>query len=271
MRRRNSNDVIRRELRVSSGHATRVRPLPLVHTTSVAVARNALPVGTLRASKCSVFEKELAYFFVGRPSYRLKGSDQRSRYITPFPVVFVLAGDAIQSPFHVYPFDTGAAANGIFDTSADTTIPLEDYELDPSIQAAYEHIERCFRTTGDYFDAILNAQYVNSVGALDYTDNSYIGIAGSGVASRGSPDMRASAVEVAVQAHVRLHDVLKLFIAPKQMMGGYGNAPAAEVGLAMNLGAEVQYYDWQPNTVPDDYYEELHDMVREYLTSSGSL
>lgn len=85
--------------------------LPLVHTTESSRIFKILKEGKLAASPCNVFKGEnLTYFFVGRPSYKLK-TDEAQTYYWQLPLVFVTKFDAALKFKRILPFDSGAFRN----------------------------------------------------------------------------------------------------------------------------------------------------------------
>lgn len=67
----------------------------------------------------------------------MKTGEEKSDQINLFPFVFVVSPNNLGTPYHVYPFDTGGAASGVFHERADPYVPLEEYELAPALPSAY--------------------------------------------------------------------------------------------------------------------------------------
>jgi hypothetical protein len=220
---------------------------------------------------CQIFRKDLTYFFVLRPAYRLREGEVKSDEINRFPFVFVVAPDDLGDPFHVYPFDTGGAEAGVFDDRADPYVYLEDYELSSSLEAATQHIGWAFGTAAAYFDGDLKRGLNDGVPAWQDVVRSFANIAGLATSGHNRPDRRASAIEVAYRRHVPLNGHVKLAILPKQYLE---EGPAQNTDFMDKLqaaGVEWVTYDWQPNMAPDDARDQISRIAREYFKNSGAL
>jgi hypothetical protein len=108
-----------RSLREKSSSVSDFEELPMVHVTSAGAAYDILRSGKIVPNQCTVFEKNLCYFFVSRPDYRHKTWSEKQEYISYFPVAFIFRREFPINVYHVYPFDTGAAHLGLFDERAD--------------------------------------------------------------------------------------------------------------------------------------------------------
>lgn len=268
--RRRQQGVARRDLakRTRSGEDLQVRAL--VHVASVGVGREIIESGKLEARRCAVFkDKELVYFFALRPAYRLKDGTEKSDKLNYFPCVFVVAPDNLRDPYHVFPFDTGGALAGVFDRKADREVPLEDYELDPSLEAAGRHIRWAFGDVENYLQGDLRPDVLADVPRHETVTWGFVDIAELASSKRNDADLRASAVEIAYDRHVPLQGNVRLVIIPKQYMED-PNGPNQDFITRLNeLGLEWKTYDWQPNRAPDDFLHEINDQVMRFYRENG--
>jgi hypothetical protein len=85
--------------------------LPLVHTTAAYRLDSILESGSIIPTQCDVFRTPLTYFFVGRPAYKLHGSDAEAEY-WELPACFIFEYSLVPSPEKVFPFDSGAFHQG---------------------------------------------------------------------------------------------------------------------------------------------------------------
>lgn len=180
------------------------RALPLVHITPIAYAKRIIESRKLEAKMCGVFDRKLVYFFAMRTAYRFRGADEKSHQINRFPFVFILRPTAFEVPFHVYPFDTGGAGQGVFDSEADPFEYLEDYELEPTLDAAAGHIGWAFGTIDAYPDGELRPSVLDTVPMSETVTRGFVDIAKMAGSGSNSPDKRASAIEVACGHNVDL-------------------------------------------------------------------
>jgi hypothetical protein len=210
----------------------------------------------LEARPCKVFGKPLVYFFALRPAFRLRGGDEKSHQINRFPFVFVLSPSALTTPYHVYPFDTGAAAMGLFDERADPTIPLEDYELQANHAGVAAHIGWAFGTLENYLDGDLQKDVLKGIPAFEAVTTGYVDIARMASTGSNLPDKRASAIEVASSHNIDLKNNVEFAIIPKQYLEDV-SANDDFISRLSALGIEYETYDWQPNSVPDHFELEI--------------
>lgn len=268
MRRRAKGTQPDRQLRARADRGTLPEKLPLIHITATGFAKEIVEAGQLEVRQCGVFRKDLVYFFVLRPAYSLKGGDEKSERINRFPFAFVLKADAVPNPYHVYPFDSGGAALGVFSDQADEYVCLEDFELESTQTAAAGHIGWAFGTLDDYFEGNLRGGLTDDVPAHETVTLAWQAIAG--MARTGSndfnPDKRASAVEVASARNVPLKGNVLLAVIPKQYLDDDGRKNVAFIDRLTELGIPWKTYEWQPNSVPNEMREEISRVVRKYLT-----
>jgi hypothetical protein len=216
------------------------------------------------------FVSYLIYFFVLRPAYRRRNGDEKSELINRFPFVFVLSPDAV-IPFHVYPFDTGGAADGIFSDQADEYVCLEDYELEPTHDAAAAHIGWAFRTLKDYFDGNLRNNLMGDLPAHETVTRSYHAIAGMAKVGSNQPDKRASAIEITSSHNIPLKGNVVLAVIPRQYLEDDGRENTLFMNQLKALGIDWETYEWQPNTTPNELQEEISRIIRDYFTDKKLL
>ena len=245
--------------------------LPLVHVTAVWPANEILKSGKLETRYCKVFKRPLLYFFILRPAYRSKHSDRKSHQLSRFPVVFILRPEAAEPPFHVYPFDTGGAAAGAFAMQADPYVCLEDYELEPTFEAASGHIGWAFGTVDAYFEGHLRTDVLEGVPEFESVTRGYVDVARMGRKGSNQHDKRASASEVAVSRDVDLKGNVLLAILPKQYLEARSGPNAALMKTLNDLEIEFEPYDWQPNTSPDEFQDKISSIARSWLQREGWL
>ncbi|MBD9541303.1 hypothetical protein IB276_17750 [Ensifer sp. ENS04] len=85
--------------------------LPLVHSTPAYRLESIISNDEIVPSKCDVFETPLTYFFVGRPAYKVSGSNGEAEY-WELPACFIFEYTMVKVPDKVFPFDSGAFHHG---------------------------------------------------------------------------------------------------------------------------------------------------------------
>ena len=236
----------------------------LVHVTSVGAVREIIRAGQIETRYCKLFEDGLVYFFALRPAYKLKTSEKKQSIIDFFPSVMLVNSERMGSPFHVYPFDTGGAIGGAFDDGASEHVYLEDYELENSFQAASDHISWAFETRTNYYDGKLKPGFADQFPSWDVGPLTFARIAGLASVGSNRPDRRASAIELAFNAHVQL-DWIRLVILPKQFMEHPSGDNTEMITKLATARVEWKPYEWQSNRTPADFHSEINEIVREHL------
>ena len=239
--------------------------LRLVHITEVGAAREILRSGQIDMRRCKVFEKELTYFFVLRPAYKLKESAEASEYVDEFPFVFVIEPRSLGAPFHVYPLDTGGAVNGAFNDAANRYSYLEDFALEENLEGAARHIDWAFGTAAAYYDGDLKPDLESTLPFHDSIPRTFINIAKLAQHGHNRPDARASAIEVAYRKHVKLKPHVKFVVLPKQFLEDPRGDNAPMFKALRDAGINWKHYEWGPNMRPSDFYGEIDDIVRKYF------
>ncbi|SMR82693.1 hypothetical protein SAMN04488030_3055 [Aliiroseovarius halocynthiae] len=241
--------------------------LPLVHVTAMGFGRNIILSGQLKASHCQVFKRDLLYFFLGRPAYRLRNEEASSRQLSRYPCVFVVDPSRVD-PTQVYPFDTGAAFAGHYE-NADPFLGINDYVLEGTIEGARKQMAFAFESVEDYFDGRLKPGLTDNIPEFHQATRSYEMIANQanrGVNDPNSYDDRASAIEVATDRHLNLKGAVELAILPKQFLeGSEGSKNAEFISELEKLEIEVEVYDWQSTRSPADFRAELNQKVQAHV------
>ncbi len=81
--------------------------MPLTHITKGIGAQDIATAGVVGARHCGVFEEPLAYFFYGRPAYRVS-DDGAVKVEAACPYCFVFNAALIDKAKAIFAFDTGA-------------------------------------------------------------------------------------------------------------------------------------------------------------------
>lgn len=263
--RRRVGTTPRRELQSRGQPALVPGPIPLIHLTAVGLARDIVVSGQIETSPCKVFGQDLLYFFALKPAYRLKAGDQKSTQINRFPFAFVMSPSAVPIPFHVYPFDTGAAHENFY-SAADPYVCLEDYELEPTHAAVAGQIGWAFGSVEAYMNREIRTDILDDVPVHETVTRGFVDIARMASAGSNRPDERASAIEIACSHHVRLDGNVELAIIPRQYLEGEdGDSPNEDfIDRLIELNIPLATYDWQPNRTPNEFRDEIERIIRNH-------
>ncbi|SFA58644.1 hypothetical protein SAMN04487972_12147 [Paracoccus halophilus] len=240
-----------------------ISPPDLVHVTSVGWGRRIVDTGNLEKRRCSVFGKELVYFFLSRPAYRFGRGDEKNDQLNFFPFVIVLSPAALPPPYHVYPFDTGAYMSGFYDEVVDPSIYIDDYELEPNLDSAVRHIEWAFVGPDEYLDAKIRTGLAGAIPQWRSVAQSWIRIASLASVGREKPDRRASAIEFAYGQSIDLRQGHgRLLIFPTQLLEDPNGKNTAFLEAIQKLNIEFTTYDWSPNETPDSFADIIEQTLR---------
>jgi hypothetical protein len=241
--------------------------LPLVHVTPAWPAKEIIRDGKITTRRCDVFEVQLTYFFLLRPAYRSKDGHLASTQLARFPVAFILKPGAVPVPHHLYPFDTGAAAKGAFQSNAVPHVPLEDYALAASHDGALSHIEWAFGSLEAYYDGQLRNDIHNRYRPHEYVVSGFVDVARMGVEGSNAHDKRASTIELACPHNVDLNGNVLLSIFPKQCLEDNDDF----VEKVRAFGGDVRTYDWQSGRAPDEFQQDIMRIARDFYVAQGIL
>ncbi len=126
--------------------------MPLVHVCDCYRLRNILVSNAIIPTECPVFKEKLAYFFYGRPSYRIKDNGFSSNTTSLYPVCFILNSDYIKDIGRVFPFDTGAFAAGLYEKYVHSKATLDDYLFEPTYDFIRCYVEMFYSSNKNYFN-----------------------------------------------------------------------------------------------------------------------
>ena len=243
----------------------------LVHVTSVGWGRRIVSSGIIERRRCTVLENELIYFFLARPAYRFGKGDEKNDQLNFFPFAIILSPSALPSPYHVYPFDTGAFMAGFYDEVCDPSIYLDDYEIDPDFASATRHLEWAFGSVPEYFDARLKPALATSIPLWRAAGQSWVRIAGLSTVGRGRPDRRASAIELAFDQSIDLRQGHgRYLIFPEQLLEDPHGVNSEFLDMIRALDIDFETYAWRPNETPDSYADTIAAIMRRRLRSAAA-
>lgn len=123
---------------------------PLVHSTRSANLKYVLNDEKIQVAKCDVFNKDLNYFFIGRPAYKNK-SASHTVADWELPTCFIFDFKAISSIHKIFPFDTGAYhADGLMPSYV-SCMAMSEYEVQPDFGSVERLLGAMFSTSRNYF------------------------------------------------------------------------------------------------------------------------
>ncbi|KJR41128.1 hypothetical protein MCHI_002974 [Candidatus Magnetoovum chiemensis] len=125
--------------------------LPLCHTFKGRDLSSIIASEKIQTSDCPVFNEPLAYFFYGKPAYRVSSGKEATSDPVYMPVCFVLSPDAVDNPTRIAAFDTGAFSRGLFLNKINFKGTVADFLLKPSMDMPARLVSAFYKSNWHYF------------------------------------------------------------------------------------------------------------------------
>lgn len=235
----------------------RLEILPLFHTCEGYDGKQILATGKLEIKKCKEFKKKLLYFFYGKPSYPVSLKNKENRTDAFYcPVCFVINPEKVDV-YQVFPFDTGAFKEKIYEGFIHRNMKLDNYELDNNLDSILAYISVMFGNNEDYLNGICHqkkSKLVEIQALLNMLN------------ANGSfqVDERANTVEIISKRNLKLVDAIECLILPKNLLRVKEVAAFIEENRIKYKG-----YNIRRLTAPDRYNEIVFQLAMEYINIKG--
>jgi len=234
---------------------TELKVLPLTHKQDWFTAKTTLKEGKLKPTPCDVFEGEdLIYYFYGKPSYFIAqnvGSRGDSVY---FPVCFIIDIEKVKID-KVFPFDSGAFANGMYDGFIHSGMDINDFSVKPTIEQIAGLVKNFFINNDNYYRSKPKCC------SDDYEDNdevkAYVNIINN--IGQEKFDERSSAIEIISKSENILKESLVAIILPADL--AVSNKNVKEMA---DRGVEMITYDTFGGN-PGSYNPVIRQLLYNYL------
>lgn len=243
--------------------------LPLTHITKGLLAEDIYRAGEISPTPCKVFgEKPLAYFFYGRPSYRV-GGDGPIKAEAACPFCFLFDSAIISDAKAIFPFDTGAYDARMYKNAVTDEMKVGDFSLEVSTDIPNQLIQGAFRSMSAYLDGDSRRAVSPEEGAESWEMHAraYLSLVGSH--GRNEPDDRIASIEVVFDKPILLPGALKAVIVPHTFWGSDVRAPWLD-NLSKD-GVEVYPFQFLPGRSADYYYALIEAQSREIYRNWGVL
>lgn len=239
--------------------------LPLTHTTQSYHLRKLIEKNQIICQQCDVFTPErLTYYFVGRPAYKYKLSENAEYW--NLPMSFVINYDSIGLPKRVFPFDSGGHSRKLTPEYL-SIMPLKEFEVSGATQAAQKLIGAFFETTRNYFDfkgrptSKFNDEF--ALGPLDAEIHALHKL--SLEKGTKSFDDRNFTIELQTDKNTPL--------TPKSVLAvvlpiNYLDDPNIVHHIEKNWQAQILSYDLYPLN-PNMYYYAIYDKIHNFMKSNS--
>lgn len=242
--------------------------MPLTHITKGLGAEDIIRDGCIKPEIVSASKEPLAFFFYGRPAYRISG-DGAVKVEAACPYCFVFAETLINKANNIYAFDTGAFEKRMYKHVLLDEMNVEDFSLETDFSRPNKIIAKIFPSRLEYFEGD-TTKLVNpdaGANAWDFLPRAYLQLLSS--PGRNEPDDRICSIEVVIGEDVLLENNLRAIVAPHTLWSKGSKAPWLE--KLNKLGVQIAPYNFVPNRHPEHYHALLETAVRDLYLQWGAL
>lgn len=236
--------------------------MPLVHVTKGLVALDIVREGMITPQPCDDLGESLAYFFYGRPAYRVHG-DGAVKQAAASPFAFIFKGDLIDRAQHIHALDTGAFQARLYSHVMMEEMNVGDFSFEQDKSRPNKLIHAVHGTRQKYFRAdragVAAAEQIATPD--EFLVHAYVNLLRS--PGRNEADDRIGAIEVALGEAVPLDGALLAVVAPDNLWNETFTAPFL-TELA-SRGVQVLAYCFVHGRSPDYYFAMIEAEVRQFL------
>jgi hypothetical protein len=242
--------------------------MPLTHITKGVVAADIAKAGVIHPQNDKVFSEPLAYFFYGRPAYRVSG-DSVVKIEAACPFCFIFDAAMIEKAKSIFAFDTGAFEMRLYKHIIFDEMNAEDFSLGQDRHRPNRLISAVFGSRQTYFDGdtskIANPESISK--NWDFHARAYLHLLTS--PGRNEPDDRVCSIEVIFGEPVSLKGNLLAAIVPHTLWDRDNQAPWLQ--KLQTDGVVIAPYPFVPGRHPEHYHAQLEAAVRTLYEKWGAL
>ncbi|MEH2510689.1 hypothetical protein V1291_002043 [Nitrobacteraceae bacterium AZCC 1564] len=241
--------------------------LPLTHITKGVTAHDIIDTGSIEPTQCEVFNEPLAYFFYGRPAYRI-GGDGAVKVEASCPYCFIFDSALIDKAKGIYAFDTGAFQNRLYKHYLSEEMNARDFSLGNDTSRPNKIIAKTFGSQISYFDGDLTKVVSADNGAdpWEFHARAYLNLLKS--PGRNEPDDRICSIEIVLGEPVPLSGNLNAVVVPHTLWDKTKKAPWLKD--LSDQGVEILPYLFVPGRHPEHYHALLEVAVRKRYEEQGT-
>jgi hypothetical protein len=248
--------------------ASELKRLPLTHMSKAYVGRKIILADVIEPDDCDVAGKKVVYCFYGRPAYRAS-KDATVHLSAGAPYCFVLSPSVINRAKAIYPFDTGAFDNRMYNHVLVEEMLMVDFDLSGDPDRINRLVGALYGTPTAYFDGDKSRVPRPDQIAEDWemAAQAYAAL----VASRGrnEPDDRIGTIELVFDHPLPLADNLLAVVVPHSHCVPEKEAPFL-TGLR-EKGVDIIPYTFIPGKHPEYYQSLIESCLRDYYVDKGFL
>jgi hypothetical protein len=242
--------------------------MPLTHVCKGLIAGDIIRDGRIEPAECSVFGRSLAYFFYGRPAFRVKG-DGPIRNYAACPFCFIFDPRMIDRAHAIHAFDTGAFGARLYSHVIMDEMQIEDFSLERKADRPNRLIKAVFGNRKAYFDGdTMNIPDPASIApAGEFLVRTYIDLVKS--VGRNEPDDRVGSIEVTFGDPVPLNGNLLAVVVPDILWNDKDKANW--LAALSGAGVKILPFHFLQGREPEHHHATMEVEIRNYFTSREDL
>lgn len=240
--------------------------MPLTHISKSITAADIAKSGHVELTDCEFFGKPLAYFFYGRPAYRV-GGDGAIKSEAVCPSCFIFEPTLIDQADAVFAFDTGAFSKRMYKHMLPDEMNVEDFSLEKDTSRAKKLIAKSFGSRLSYFQGDVSQipDPTTVTKSFEFHARSYLHLVTS--PGRNEPDDRIYSIEAIFEKRISLKENLVAVIVPHTL---YKDGAPWLKDLESD-GKIIKTYVYVPGRHPEYYQAQLESEAKVFYEQRGWL
>ena len=237
--------------------------MPLTHIAKGLIAKDIIREGKIEPKDCPVFARPLAYFFYGRPAYRVAG-DGAIRDAATCPFAFIFEPNTIERAQAIHAFDTGAFHNRMYNHVLMEEMQIDDFSLERESRRVNRLVYCVFRNLSNYYDGDTSKiPEPNQIAAKgDFLAQAYIKLLRA--EGRNEADDRICTIEVTLGEPLSLDGNLMAIVVPDMLWNDSEKTNwIAEVEKG---GVDILPYRFSIGRESGHYHALIEQEIRHYYT-----
>jgi hypothetical protein len=235
--------------------------MPLTHITTGILAQDIIEAGSIEPKSDRVFDTPVAYFFYGRPAYRIPDVNTiRAEVFCPY--CFIFSSSLIQKSSAIHAFDTGALAKRMYQHIFSDQMAVADFSMETDSSRPNKLISKVFCSLLNYFNGDLSvvAAAEELAKPHEFHARAYLQLLKD--PTRNELDDRICTIEVILAETVPLAGYLEAIVVPHTLWDHNNQAPWL-ITLNNNGVATVPYL-FVPGRHPEHYHAVMESAVSEF-------
>ena len=227
--------------------------LPIMHSCDGFDCESIIEDMYLKPTMCPVFNKELLYFFYGKPSYPVGEKEQYNRTDELCcPVCFIIDIDKIDI-YRVFPFDSGAFSTKMYSQFIHRHMHINQFEIDNNCNAIRAYVSVVFGS---------NWKYLRGISVEKEAENTYVNALLKMLSANGGfeIDERSNTIEVICKKAIDVSREVRGLVLPENL----ARKKAISDFITSN-GIDYRTYEVRNMTAPTRYNETVFQLAMQFV------